>query len=448
MSLGGLLHSLRTTDVHPPLHHITLWLTVRVLGTSELAVRVPSLLAATALIPVLYVAGRDIYDRRAGLAAAGLCAVAPFPIWYAQEARMYALFMLFAVLAAWMQVRILRGGGTRNWVGYVLAAAALIYTQYFGLLFIAVQQLAFVAALWRVRHDRDTLRWLGLAWMGWSLVLLLAVVPLMPFAQAQFAANEAAGKGFEQVPSQAGGAVAQAAGAPPGAYAALTNAVWAVLGYHSNATMTALAALWSLLLLLALGTLGRGRSWQTLLLVTCAAMPAVLLFGLGQVKPFVFEVRYFVGAVPLLLLLIGRGLTSWTVRPAATIAVCAVAALALGIGEADQQLNGSNPRVYDFKGAVHSIEQRARPGDVLVFTPRYLDHVVAYYREDGSLQMRPLAQGSPRVGKGHRVFLLASFLDKPAYRASTRDAVRRLEQRYRLVSQDKRPQIRTWEFQR
>ena len=41
-----------TTDVHPPLHHTLLWLTVRVFGTSEFAVRLPSLIAGVALVPV------------------------------------------------------------------------------------------------------------------------------------------------------------------------------------------------------------------------------------------------------------------------------------------------------------------------------------------------------------------------------------------------------------
>ena len=184
-------------------------------------------------------------------------------------------------------------------------------------------------------------------------------LPLAPFALDQFAANEAGGRGFQQ-PAQAGGAVEP--GAAPGAYAALTNAAWAVLGYHSNATMTAIAALWPLGLLLALALLGRGRSWPTLLVVACAAVPGIALFALGQLKPFVFEVRYFVGAVPLVLLLLARGLTSWAQRPAVVGLACAAAVAALGLGLADQQLNGSNPRVYDFKDAVHSIEARAQPG--------------------------------------------------------------------------------------
>jgi hypothetical protein len=88
MPLGQMLEVMRTSDVHPPLHYVVLWGTVRLLGTGELAVRLPSLIADTALMPLLYVVGRDVYDRREGYAAAALGAVAPFAVWYAQEARM------------------------------------------------------------------------------------------------------------------------------------------------------------------------------------------------------------------------------------------------------------------------------------------------------------------------------------------------------------------------
>ena len=124
---GAMLHQLQTTDVHPPLHHTVLWLTVRLFGDGELAVRVPSLIAGTLLIPILYRVGCEIWDRRAGLAAAALGAVAPFPVWYSQEARMYAFFMLFATLAVWMQVRAVRRGRTVDWLGYALASAALLW---------------------------------------------------------------------------------------------------------------------------------------------------------------------------------------------------------------------------------------------------------------------------------------------------------------------------------
>jgi hypothetical protein len=440
MPLSEMLHNLRTTDVHPPLHHILLWCTVRLVGDGELAVRIPSLLAATAMIPVLYGAARDIYDKRAGMAAAALVAVAPFAVWYADEARMYALFMLFALLALWMQVRVLRGAGAGSWLGFVVAAAGLVYTQYFGALFVATQMLAFAVAVARgVLPLRRVL--------AWSALLLLLLAPLASFAHDQFSANEAAGKGFHQ-PSQTGGGTIDQ-GAPPGAYAALTNFAWAVLGYHSDITMTAIAALWPLGALLALALLGRGRSWPTLLVVGCMLLPALGLFVLGQLKPFVFEVRYFIGVVPLALLLLARALTSWARSPAVVAFSCCAAVAVLGAGLADQQLNGSNPRVYDFKSAVNDIEARAKPRDVIVYTPSYLDHVIGYY-EDRGLEMQPLpADGKPPSPKhGQRVFVLASFLDKPQYRDLTRKVVSQLSHRHRLVHREAVPQIRTWEFRR
>ena len=89
---------------------------------------------------------------------------------------MYALFMLFALLVVWMQVRVLRDGRRRDWAGFTLAAAALVATQYFGLLLIAVQQLAFLAALWTRRRDRAQLRRLAVPWLvsAGALALLLA----------------------------------------------------------------------------------------------------------------------------------------------------------------------------------------------------------------------------------------------------------------------------------
>ena len=442
LSYGGMLHQLATTDVHPPLHHTVLWLTVRVLGDGEVAVRLPSLIAGTLLIPLLYRVGSELYDRRAGLAAAALGAVAPFPVWYSDEARMYAFFMLFATLAIWMQVRAVRRGRTADWVGYALASAALLWNQYFSVLLVLTQQAAF--AILVLRGHRGLLR----GWLGSAALLALLVAPLAPFALAQFHANEAAGKGFEGVPSQAGAAASQQAGlAKPAVYGALTNAVWAVFGYHSDATMTRIAALWPLGILGALALLGRGRSRATLLLVACALVPMVALFVLGQKKPFIFEVRYFCAAVPIALLLIGRLVTGW-VRPAAAAASITVATAGLmGVAAADQQLNQSNPRTYDFRGALAAIRSAARPGDVVVYTPQYLNTVIAYYGSD--LRSHPIDTGVPTRRSSGRVFVLASFQDKAPYRLQARKTLLALRHQGRhVITTLHRPQIRVWELSR
>src|SRR5437588_13075777 len=108
MSLSGMLHNLRATDNHPPLYFLILWATVRVLGFGQLAVHVPSIIAGTLLIPAVYITGGELFDRRTGVLAGALTALAPLLIWYSQEARPYAFFMLFATLAVWAQMRIFR----------------------------------------------------------------------------------------------------------------------------------------------------------------------------------------------------------------------------------------------------------------------------------------------------------------------------------------------------
>ena len=59
-----------------------------------------------------------------GWVAAMLAAIAPFCVWYSQEARMYALFMLLAAVAVGAQVQAIQRGRTVDWVLYGLATVA------------------------------------------------------------------------------------------------------------------------------------------------------------------------------------------------------------------------------------------------------------------------------------------------------------------------------------
>src|SRR5882757_4763286 len=103
MSLSGMLHNLRASDNHPPLYFLILWASVRLLGSGDLAVHIPTIIAGTLLIPAVYVTGQELFDRRTGVLAAVFTAFGPLLIWYAQEARPYAFFMLFSTLSVWAQ---------------------------------------------------------------------------------------------------------------------------------------------------------------------------------------------------------------------------------------------------------------------------------------------------------------------------------------------------------
>lgn len=442
-SFSGMLHQLRTADVHPPLHSVILWLVVRGAGTSELAVRLPSMLLGAAVVPALYAAGRALYDHRTGVVAAALGVVSPLLVWYSQEARMYSLFMLLGVVALWAQVQAVRRGRLAHWGIYAVASAALLWTHYFSLLLVAVQQAAFAASVIAAhrRGDRGRSRRLAAGWAGCAAVIAVAVVPLVPFLSDQLA-------GYSQrrvalSPSNAGAAATSATDGVS-LYSVLANGVWATTGFHADRTMAQVVALWPLGMLLALVALGRRRSTATSVVMAAAALPPALLYLAARSKPDLFELRYFAATAPFLVLLLARLLTVVARRRWALPVVTATVISVLAVGLVDQQLNGANPRTYDFKGALSEVNRRAGAGDTLLYAPSFVAPVVEYY--SGQLRAAPLTEAEPPPGRA--VFVMATLrtANQAATTARVRQELADLQRDRRVVGQFDRANVRVWEL--
>jgi uncharacterized membrane protein len=432
LGLHDLFENLQYGDRHPPLHHLVLWLTVRAFGDSELAVRLPSLVAGTLVIPALYGLGRELYDRRTGLVAAAFGAASPLLIWYAQEARMYAFVTLFGLLALWTQLRAIRNPSMTNWALYILATAALLWSHYFGLLLIGIQQLIWVGVLVARRRSGEPMRPLLLGFAYSLVVLAIQLVPLITLAQEQFRSTSGA------------------AGSPAGTfdglsfYAVVSNIAWALWGYHPDGITQLLAAGWPLLLLLSLLLLGRGASRQTIILGLAAIAPIVVLVVVALFDRELFEVRYFLVAVPLLFLLIARLVTGWVRSPRARIAVTAVVTLTLLLGLLDEQTNDDNPRLYDFRGALEEIQRDAGPRSLLLYEPPDMKYVLEYYAP--GMRSRPLRNGDPPRSAGSPVFVLASFQDNPAFFDRTNRIVGKMAFERKLLRKFSKSQAEVWEF--
>jgi hypothetical protein len=445
MSLSGLLHNLRATDNHPPLYFLALWGTVRLLGFGQLAVHVPTIIVGTLLIPAVYVTGRELFDRRTGVLAATFTAVAPLLIWYSQEARPYAFFMLFATLAVWAQMRVLRDGRVRYWVAYGALTVALLYTHYFSVIPIAIQQIAFGAVIWhRSKQGEPVKAIVTRYWVTW-VAIAVAVAPLAGFVHQQLSNDLLTGQGIAGAPSAGAASTGVSQTGHPDVYALLANFVWALWGYHANSTMLAIGALWPVLMLLALALLGRGRSPASLLVLALAVIPALVLMGVGFKDRTLFEVRYFSGAVPMLMLVSARTVLTSSVRrlPVLLVATALLATFALGI--ADQQLAKNNPRDYDFRAALQMVRRDARPGDTLLYAPEYLNDVIEYYAP--GVRSKVIGPGRTSVPRRGKVFLLASFLDQPGIAGEVGSARYALgHSRLHLVGTDHLEKIYLWEY--
>jgi mannosyltransferase len=141
-SVGQILHLLdgHSVDLTPPLYYLASWAMER-FGSSPQLLRLVSLLAGTAAIPLTYLLGLRTVGRKAATAAAILVALSPFLIFYSTEARAYALVMALVLGSTLALLRALETSRPSTWAIYALLSCAAIYTQYTAVFVLAAQLL-------------------------------------------------------------------------------------------------------------------------------------------------------------------------------------------------------------------------------------------------------------------------------------------------------------------
>jgi len=175
-SLTATLRAVVHTENTPPLWYILAWADARVLGTGEYALRLPSALAGIATVPVAWAIGRELTARRAtAIAMAAFVAVNPLLVWYSQEARAYALFVLFATLAMLCFLRALRRPTRGRMAMFALSGSLALLSHYFAVF------LLIPMTLWLVWAYADRLRVVLPA----LAVLVLVGLALTPLISAQ-----------------------------------------------------------------------------------------------------------------------------------------------------------------------------------------------------------------------------------------------------------------------
>jgi mannosyltransferase len=137
-SLGATLRAVIHTENTPPLWYVIAWADSRVLGTGEVALRLPSAIVGIATVPVVWAIGRELTARRAtAIAAAAFVAVNPLFVWYSQEARAYGLFVFTSALAMLCFLRALHGTTPRRLTAFAVTASLALLSHYFAAFIVA-----------------------------------------------------------------------------------------------------------------------------------------------------------------------------------------------------------------------------------------------------------------------------------------------------------------------
>jgi hypothetical protein len=124
------------------LYYATLKAWTMLAGDSELAMRLPSVVAAALAAAALVVLGRRLLDPLTGAVAGLLLAANPFVVTWSQQARGYTILVLLAVLATIALDRALERSTWPRWLLYAALLALTMVWQVFGALLVPVHLLA------------------------------------------------------------------------------------------------------------------------------------------------------------------------------------------------------------------------------------------------------------------------------------------------------------------
>jgi hypothetical protein len=362
-------------DIWPPLSNLPFWLTAQLVGISPLSLRFVSALAATIALPLYQRAGTLALDRWTALLATALLAIAPLAVYYAQEARSYALPLaaLIGTLVGYERLR--RRSSTANWALYAGLAALAVQLHYLNAVLVSIQ----LVALLVLARDRRA------ALIGGGATLLVMAAVTAPFLL---------------------GAILVARGWTPerGGLALGTTAQTMLAGDPRIASRLTRAVALGATLIGTLPALADQRTRRALLphlgaIIGLCLLMFVALPLLGKPAP-AYNDRQFLLLLPSVLLCFSAGIRRLMRRPLTT----PLAALLLGVLVAT-----SSTGLWAYFGSfskspealvADAITMRYRPGDVVVSDSQsysvdaalhYYDPAVPLYR------CRSVQRGQARV---------------------------------------------------
>lgn len=155
------------------LYHYTLalFLALSRHENSLMFTRIPSAVCQIALIPLVYIYGRELKSKPVGLVAAAVIAFSPYLEYFAREVRFYSQFAFFATLLFYMLLRSVRNPDRLKYrVGTILAFCAAYLSQQI----ILGSVPAVFAVLLFARQLHLWFKWPTVKWLIFAACVILA----------------------------------------------------------------------------------------------------------------------------------------------------------------------------------------------------------------------------------------------------------------------------------
>jgi mannosyltransferase len=356
-------------DLHPPFYLLLLHAWMAVVGQSEFAVRLLSLVFDVGTVGLVYVLGHRVFSPAVGLLAAFLLALSPFHVYFAQEARAYALLCFLVLLSTLLFLRALGSNRWADWASFGVISLLALYTHYYAV-FVLFTQGIYLLVTWRM-HSAVFRRWLavamalGVVYLPWLLYMLSLAGQgghtwrrylwlKIPYVFLTFSL------GYSAI-----GVATREVGREIALRDVLVRETPILLG---GLVVFGLAFLGGLRESLRQGAAGR-------FLALFSVLPVLVVFSISFKLPIISE-RYLIWVAPVYLLLVAAGLaTLWRYPMARVVHACA--ALLLGVALVNHA--SGIPEKEQWREVAAYMQSAAAPGDVVAFHKPWVRVPFEYY---------------------------------------------------------------------
>ena len=362
-----------------PLFYVFFRYWVDLVGSSEFSLRYFSLWFGVLSVGLVYRLGRVWFSPLVGGVGTLLAACSPYMVWYAQEAKMYALLCALALGTLLLYHYTLKGEHWRLWTVIVALTWVTAGTHVLGTLLIPVMVSLFFV-WWPIsrRQWRQALVALGgtllpgILVARWVFSLLVRGGnighPFIPLPEMFTTMLYAFSQGILDI-----------GGLWPVGLVVFALLAGSTLWPHTDV----LSWLWGI----ARGERGplegrpQGEHRYVLAAWVWMVLPVLGLFAISLRVPM-FVDRYLIWIGPALYLLVARGLDQVRRRSALLSSLC-LAAILVGYGWG-VWAQSSMPIKSDFRAASAYVRQHRQPEDLILFHISYVRQTFEYYYGDSS----------------------------------------------------------------
>jgi mannosyltransferase len=382
-SLAQLWQMMHNIDAVHGTYYAFMHFWIIAFGTSNFAIRAPSMLAVGVATAGVVVLGKRLGSRRIGICSAIVFMILPRVTWMGMEARSYAST---AAIAVWVTVILLQAIDRRRplwWGLYVVFAALGVLDNVYVALLVVAHGVAILISRRRLDHRRLLTSWGISAVLAAVLSSPIAVLTMGQAGQLPFGPLSLTGVSntllIEQYFVGATPTVGRGVPVPPTSLWATAAIVVACIGW----------------LLIVAPVLFRRirptpRESSPLTLVAVAvpwiAVPVVLVIGFSLLATPMYTARYYSFTTPAVALLMGTSIAALGRRWQRVVAVAVLAVLVLPIYVSQRGPISKNGT--DWEQAAQIIQQRAKPGQDIYYGP---------VRPGSTVPMSKLAAAYPAV---------------------------------------------------